>query len=255
MERTELTALVVDDEPYARVLLRGLLETQRVTVTADVGDVAEAIEQAEDTRPDLLFLDIQMPGMTGMQMADVILHLESPPLVVFVTGYSEHAIAAFERGAFDYLLKPVSPERLAATLARARSRINDSVARAAVSRTVEAEALVATPRLRKLPIRDTYAVKLIPIEDILYAEARDKRVYVNTNSSEYRTYYTLKQLESILPVDSFMRTHDSYIVNTDMIEELIFLGSQTYEIRLLNQKRIPVSRNRYPDLQRHLGID
>jgi two-component system LytT family response regulator len=251
----ELTALVVDDEPFARVLLRTQLEAQRITVIGEAGEAAEALNLAEDLHPDLIFLDIQMPGMTGMQMADVVLHLDKPPFVIFVTGYSEYAISAFERCAFDYLLKPVSPERLAQTLVRVRGRIHDSVARAAVSGAVNAEALSDTTPLRKLPIRDTFSVKFIPVEDIIFAEAREKRVYINTNSTEFRTYYTLKQLETILPSNAFYRTHDSFIVNTTMIEELIFLGSQTYEVRLLNQKCLPVSRNRYSDLQRRLGID
>lgn len=245
----DLTALIVDDEPYVREHLRRLLEAQGVTITGEADTAADGLRLAEDDKPDLLFLDIQMPGLTGMQMADAVKHLDSPPLVVFVTAYAEHAVSAFERAALDYILKPVSAERLAQTLVRARARIED---RSGAPQSVVD--LAETTPLRRLPIRDDYAVKLIRFEDIILAEAREKRVFVNTPKGEYRTYYTLKQLEEMLPREMFYRAHDSYIVNVSLIEELLFLGSHAYELRLSNNRRMPVSRGRYTELQRRLGL-
>ncbi|MGO8671424.1 MAG: LytR/AlgR family response regulator transcription factor [Capsulimonadaceae bacterium] len=251
----EMTALVVDDEPFARVLLCGLLKAQQVNVVGEAGDVAEALRLAEEARPDVAFLDIQMPGMSGMQIADVMSHLESPPLIVFVTGYSEFAISAFERNALDYLLKPVSPDRLAQTLGRARLRLQDAESRSEMMKSVSAEASAEQPRIRRLPIRDDYMVRLIRVEDMICAEARDKRVFITTSGGEFRTYYTLKQLEAILPRDEFVRIHDSFIVNIEVIEELHFLGNHAYEVRLSNNRRLPVARTRYSELQRRLGIE
>jgi DNA-binding LytR/AlgR family response regulator len=250
----ELTALVIDDEPFARTLLRGLLEAQGVAVTDEAGNVADAIRLVEDTRPDVVFLDIQMPGMTGLQMADVLMRMPSPPLVIFVTGYSEYAVSAFDKDALDYLLKPPSAERVAIALARARERLRDADARKDMVRASETAASAEEHKMLRLPIRDDYSVKLIRFEEIVYAEARDKRVLVHTVQGEHRTYYTLKQLDTILPREDFCRIHDSFIVNLGLVEELLFLGSHSYEVRLPDNTRLPVSRGRYPDLQRHFGL-
>lgn len=248
------TCLIVDDEPMARVHLRHLLESLGERVIGEADNAATALQMAEDLRPDLLFLDIRMPGLSGMQAADVLLHLEPAPLVVFVTGFSEHAAQAFEQDTLDYIVKPVSAERLAKTLARARARLADAGARAAAARSVQS--LAGQMPLRRLPIRGDYAVRLVRVEEILYAAAREKRVFVRTqDSGEYRTYYTLTYLESVLPQEQFLRIHDSYIVLVDAVEELLFLGNHAYEIRLTDGQRLPVGRTRYPELQRRLGLD
>jgi two-component system LytT family response regulator len=271
-----LTGLIVDDEPLARAHLRRLLTAQEVEIVAEADNVATALECAEDLRPDIVFLDIQMPGLTGMQMASALLHLDAPPLVVFVTGYSEYALDAFDRNALDYLVKPLSPDRLARTLARARERIanrsirnerTDTLAAEEVDDVHEERALsapyVETQRpegsvpatLRRLPIRENYAVRLVRIEEIVCAVAREKRVYVRTAGGEHRTYYTLTQLETLLPPDRFLRIHDSCLVQIEKVEEILFLGNHTYRVRLSDGELLPVGRSRYPELQHRLGLD
>ena len=248
-----LTALIVDDEPLARAHLRRLLEAHNVAVVGEADNAATALERAEDLRPDALFLDIQMPGLSGMQMAGALLHLDPAPLLIFVTGFSEHAAAAFEHDAVDYLVKPVAPQRLAKTLMRARERLTDRQGRRKMSEQVQQRIAESAP-LSRLPIRGDYTVRLVRVEEIAYAIAREKRVYVRTANDEHRTYYTLTQLETLLPPDRFLRIHDSCVVNLDVVEELIFLGNHAYEVRLSNGQRLPVGRKRYPDLQRRLGL-
>ena len=144
-----LTVLIVDDEPLARAHLRRLLEEQEVTVLGEAANAAQALQFAEDLRPEVLFLDIQMPGLNGMQVASALLHLERAPLVVFVTGYSEHAVSAFDNAALDYLLKPVSPDRLAKTLVRARTQLSDLEQRERDRKGVDKQAQAAP--LHRLP--------------------------------------------------------------------------------------------------------
>jgi two-component system, LytTR family, response regulator len=195
-----------------------------------------------------------MPGLSGLQLASALLHLEFAPLILFVTGYSEHAVAAFEQNALDYLVKPVSPERLAQSLARARERLADLEARRRLRESVTRQAAEA-PVVRRLPIRTDYAVRLLRVEEIVCALAHDQRVFVRTKSGEYRTYYTLTQLESLLPSDQFLRIHDSCIVNLDAVEELLFLGNHAYRVRLTDNEQLPVGRRRYAELQRRLGLE
>jgi len=249
-----LTALIADDEPLARTHLRHQLEAQSARVIGEAENAAQALQLAEDLRPDLLFLDIQMPGMTGMQVASALLHLEAAPLIIFVTGYSEHAVAAFEQDALDYLVKPVSPDRLAKTLVRARDRLADQRLRRKANEQIDRHANESSP-LRRLPVRENYVVRLIRVEEILCAIAREKRVVVLDGKGEYRTYYTLTQLESHLPADRFLRIHDSCLVNLERIDEVLFLGNHSYAVHLSNGLQLPVGRRRYPELQRRLGLD
>lgn len=249
-----MTALIVDDEPLARAHVRRLLEAQGVQVLGEAESAAMALQLAEEVPPDLLLLDIRMPGLSGMQLAGALLHLHAPPLIIFVTGYSEHAVSAFEHDALDYLVKPVSAERLAKTLVRARDRLADREFRRLAEQRVF-ERAAAAPPLRRLPVRGAYAIRLIRVDEIVCAVARDKRVFVRVKEGEYRTYYTLTQLESLLPAEQFLRIHDSYLVNLDAVEELLFLGNHTYAVRLSTAHQVPVGRKHYGELQRRLGLD
>lgn len=250
-----ITALVVDDEPRARAFLTRLLEADDVVVVGEAGDGASALREAQTLQPDLMFLDIEMPELNGMELADCLVRLPKAPLIVFVTGYSEHALAAFDRDALDYLQKPVSRKRLAQTLARARSRLGDPALREAAAIEIAAKAEAEPRRLARLPIRDDYMIHLLRVEEIVFAEARDRRVYVHTTSNEYKTWFTLKYLEDHLPEERFFRIHDTYIANIEQIEDLLFLGNHTYEIRLTDNRRLPVGRTRYAELQRRLGVE
>lgn len=253
--------LIVDDEPLARAHLRLLLEENTdlasLPLQLDEGENGfVALEKAEVSKPDLIFLDVQMPGMTGLQTATAFLALETPPLICFVTGYSEYAVEAFERNAIDYLLKPTDAQRLAQTLKRVQERLKDGQVRhkiAAEIQKLDEETASPTP-LKRLPVREDYAIRLVNIEDILCAVAREKRIVIRTMDTESRTYYTLTQLESLLPAEQFCRTHDSCIVNLDQVERLHFLGNHTYSVELKNGWKLPVGRTRYPLLQRKLGL-
>ncbi|MBC8135242.1 MAG: response regulator transcription factor [Fibrella sp.] len=251
-----LTALIVDDEPLAREYLRRMLEEQGVTVIGEAEGAAQALQLAEDLCPRLLFLDIQMPGLTGLQFAEALQQSTSDALIIFVTGFSEYAAQAFEHAALDYLMKPVSPTRLAKTLVRARERLSAGAAvRGEAARRLTEQAQREPTRLQRLPIRKDYAVLLVRLEEIRCAVARDKRVLVRTqDGGEHRTYYTLTQLETLLPPEQFLRIHDSTIVRLDAVEELLLLGNHTYAVRLSGNDQLPVGRTRYAILQERLGL-
>lgn len=248
-----LTALVVDDEPLARTRLRRLLEKQGVEVLGEAEDAADGLQQMEALKPDVLFLDIQMPDLTGIQAASTLLYLASAPLIVFVTGYSEYAVAAFEQNVLDYLVKPVSLERLAQTLTRAREYLANRQALLQANEQLMSSAQ-ASPPLRSLPVRIDYTVRFIPLAEILCAVSRNRQTYIVTEENEFRAYYSLTHLEAILPSEQFLRIHDSSLVNVDRVVELHFLGDHTYEVRLSNKQLLRVGRSRYPELQRRMGL-
>jgi len=256
---TPLTAVLADDEPLARLHLRRLLEEQGITVIGEAEDAPTAMQAVHDLRPDLLFLDIQMPLLSGMHTAAALMHLDHAPLVIFVTGYSEYAAEAFDRDALDYVLKPASPERLARTLVRARQRLAADPPRrdTAAGTAIDRQAVAQAP-LKRVPVRVDYAVQLVRLEAILYAEARQRSVYLHTaepGSEPRRTYFSLTQLEALLPEDRFVRIHDSFLVNLDVVEELSFLGNHAYAVRLSGGQTLPVGRTRYAALRQRLGLD
>jgi DNA-binding LytR/AlgR family response regulator len=254
-----LTAIVADDEPLVRLHLRRMLEQQGIGVLGEADDATSVLQMTEALHPDVLFLDIQMPLLSGMQTASALECIDRPPLVVFVTGYSEHAAEAFDHGALDYLLKPVSAERLARTLTRARQRLaaERSLRNEAADEVRQRPAAPLLQPLRRIPVRTDYAVRLIRIEEVRYAAARQKAVFLHTTTSEapLRTYFTLTQLDALLPPETFVRIHDSYIVNLDAVEELSFLGNHTYSVRMLDGESLPVGRTRYASFRERLGLD
>lgn len=238
-------ALVVDDEPLARAHLAHLLREAGVGTVGEAGDGPQALAllARADATPDWLFLDVRMPGTDGLAVADAALAAQDgragpPPAIVFVTGYEDYAVAAFERDAADYLLKPVARDRLAETLRRLSAA---------------GPPLPAPPS--RLPVRVGFTVRLVDFAEIVAANARDKRVEIITPSAVYPTYYTLADLERRLPADRFLRVHDGWIVDLGRVIEVHSLGSQSYQLCLRDGGTlVPVSRRRLPQLQRRLGL-
>ncbi len=251
-----ITTLIVDDEPLTRSYLRQALEAQGASILGEAEDGAQALQLAEDLCPDLILLDLDFktPGLTGLEIGSALLGLDPGPLVAFVTGSSQHAVAAFELGALDYLVKPVAPDRLAKTVARARSRLIARRARREAQQRM-LERTTPAPR-RRVPVwAPSSAVRLIRIEEIDSIEAREKRVYVRTGDNEYCTDRTLSQLETLLPPDQFFRIHYLHLVRLERVEELLFLGNHRYAVRLSDNRVLPVGRSRYPALRQRLGLD
>ena len=259
---TSLRTLIADDEPLARAYLRRQLEAQGVTIIGESGNATEALAECDALRPNVLFLDVQMPGPDGIAAATTLRMLPAPPLLVFVTGYSKYAATAFEYDAVDYLLKPVSAERLLTTLTRLRRRLAPPMAADQVTGDIANASSTIREELtypRHLPIRSDYAVLLMKREELVFAEARDKKVYLydkgaNGQYTEHRAFHTLTQLADILPPDQFCRIHDSYLVNLGEICELSFLGNHSYSVHLQSGRDLPVGRTHYIELRRRLGL-
>ncbi|HEY7287315.1 MAG TPA: LytTR family DNA-binding domain-containing protein [Vicinamibacterales bacterium] len=262
----DLRAVVVDDEQLARDELGYLLGRMGgVEIIGQAGNGVEALGTIARLQPDLVFLDVQMPGLTGFEVARRLLDTRASSEIIFVTAYDQHAIEAFEVNAVDYLLKPVEQARLEMAVARARRRIavdhafdrgDAGVNTAQLEKIVE---LVAERQSRKerLAIKVGERFMLVQSEDVIYASLRDDGISVVTDhhagTSNYRT---LDELQDRLDSKVFWRVHRSHLVNINKIKEIVPWFSRNYILRMKDAKttEIPVSRSQTRRLREYLKL-
>ncbi|HEY0179111.1 MAG TPA: response regulator [Dokdonella sp.] len=207
-------ALVVDDEPIARLAIVRLLEADaEIDLLGECGDGASAVAAIRSRAPDLVFLDVQMPAMTGLDVVAAI-GAERMPATVFVTAYEHHAVRAFEANAVDYLVKPFGRERFARTLGRAKARL------AAARRDASAEVLRALDELRRrgtylerIPVRVDERIVLVPVDDVVWIKARRNVVELHDGRRVHELRETMTALAARLDPARFVRVHRSAIVN------------------------------------------
>lgn len=212
-------ALIVDDEPSARRLMKNLLQEHSavIKVTGEAGNGREAIQKIEELQPDLIFLDIQLPDLTGFEVLEQLQH---KPNVIFTTAYEQYALKAFEKFSIDYLLKPIKEERLRKSIEKLKQfgRLNQSISINGLKEIIRQ--FQAPARATALPIRTGERIILIRFENIAYLEAQDKYVYVFTlDGQKYLTDQTLSSLSEKLP-EAFYRIQKSYIINKENIREM-----------------------------------
>jgi two-component system LytT family response regulator len=233
-----IRALVVDDESPARAKLRRwLAEQPDIEVVAEAPNGLTAAQLIASARPDLVFLDIQMPDISGLEVA-AQLQAETAPLLVFVTAHDDHAVEAFDLGAVDYLLKPYDRSRFLRALTRIRMRLKDG-ARHVISVEVARARLGA---VRRLPVPEGDALKLIDCATIHWLEADDNYVHVHTADHKYLLRRTLQDLLQQLGEDRFARIHKSAAVNVTQIAALDRMPKGDYEVRLRSGARLRLSR-------------
>ena len=240
-----LRVLVVDDEEPARSLLREYLEAAGgVEVVGECRNGFEAVKAVTEARPDLVFLDIQMPKLNGFEVMELL----GPDVpVVFATAFDDHAIRAFEVNAVDYLLKPVSPERVATALERARTRV---AAKAPMPVAELAKAgRSAGGRATRLVVRQGARVQVVPVDRLDYAEAQDDYVALHSEGKSFLKQQTLTDLESSLDPARFVRIHRSYVLNLDRLSRIDTEGGEPKAVLLADGTRLPLSRSGYARLK------
>ena len=263
---SSLRVMVVDDEQLARDELCYQLEKLgEVEVVAQAGNGLEALSAVERHDPDLVFLDIQMPGLSGFEVARQLLERDDPsPALVFVTAFDQHAIEAFEVNAVDYLLKPVESGRLEQALARARRRLGEErpPAGGATPLNDQLEQIVKMMANRQIR-REQVAVKvgerfvLVQADDIIYASLADESINIVTGQATGTSNYrTLDDLQARLNPDVFWRVHRSHLVNINKIKEIVPWFSRNYLLRMKDAKgtEIPVSRSQTKRLREYLKL-
>lgn len=212
-------AIVIDDEPAARRLMKNLLTPYQdiVVVIGEAGNGREAIEKIEALKPDLIFLDIQMPDLTGFEVIEKLSH---KPSIIFTTAYEQYAIKAFETFSIDYLLKPIKEERLEQSIQKLKSfgRISNTIDISGLQEIIRQFQLPA--KASALPIKTGDRIILLRYENIVYMEAQDKYVYIyTTDGNKHLTDHSLTNLSEKLP-SQFYRIQKSYIINKDKIREM-----------------------------------
>ena len=248
-----LRCLIVDDEAYARGELTCLLrDFEEIEIVGEASHGYEAIEKNRELKPDLIFLDIRMPQIGGIEVADIIINEEKVPLIVFITAYEEYAIKAFEVNAVDYLLKPISKSRLNQTIKRAMElcRDNDEDYIQGIKRLLIHFKANKKEEAAKLYINEKGRLIILEPFEIIYATIEDGNISVITIRGKFKSRITLNQLEEQLNSNIFFRSHKSYLINLDYIEGIIPWHNSTYAVELKNvEEKVPISRNKLKEFK------
>lgn len=242
------TVIIIDDEPLARAIVKEYLKDyEDFELLAECSDGFEGIKKITELKPDLIFLDIQMPKINGFEMLEL---LQDVPSVIFTTAFDEYALKAFEASAVDYLLKPFPKERFDAAIQKwlRQGKTNQSIG--ALS---ELEHKQPDEHLRVV-IKDGSEIKIIPTVDIHYIEAYDDYVKIYTGEKYHLKKKTMNYFERALNPNQFTRIHRSYIININELTKIESFEKNSYVAILRSGKRVPISRTAYSPLKERLGI-
>ncbi|MGI5912594.1 MAG: LytR/AlgR family response regulator transcription factor [Syntrophomonadaceae bacterium] len=256
--------LIVDDDERERIVLRYVLEQIKdVEIVGEAVHGLEALLLCQEKKVDLVFLDITMPEMGGLETARKLTQLKDLPLFAFITAKKDMAVQAYELGALDYIVKPIELSRVELTVERAKLQIahKDIIEEMVISKLKERIDLILEryrsiePYCNKLPVREKGKIALLNQEEIIYCESQGKKVNIYTCSGGYLSNYTLNELENRLNSIYFFRAHQAFIVNINYINEIINFGEGSYILHLnKSDKNIILSRSKAKVLRERLRI-
>lgn len=243
----KIRVIVVDDEELARKMLLEFLSAHpEIEVVAECANGFEAVKAVTELKPDLLFLDIQMPKLDGFEVLELI---GTDRAVIFVTAYDEYALKAFEIHAVDYLLKPFPAERFETALQRARQRLGGKLPPPAE---LAQSARPPQQSLERIAVRDGSRVYVIPVAKLDYAEAQDDYVALSSEGKKHLKQQTISSLEAALDPQRFVRIHRSYIVNLERVTKIEPYSKDNHVVVLAGGTQLPVSRSGYARLREFL---
>jgi len=239
-------AVIIDDEPLARSLVRDYLKPYPIEVIGEGGNGFDGVKLIQTLKPDLVFLDVQMPKITGFEMLELI---EQPPAIIFTTAFDQYALRAFEANAIDYLLKPFSEERFKTAIDKWTHH----------SQSTSSEILQNTPgksehESERIVVKVNGDITIIPAASVHYIEAYDDYVKIFTEKDYFLKKKTMGYYEDTLISKGFYRIHRSYIINLGELTRIEPFEKNGHVAVLRNGKRIPIGRSVYPILKEKLGI-
>jgi two-component system LytT family response regulator len=244
-----IKTILIDDEPLARAIIREYIESfPQIEIVQECGDGFEGLKAIMQHKPQLIFLDVQMPKINGFEMLELI---EDPPAVIFVTAFDEYAIKAFESHAIDYLLKPFSRERFSKAVEKFIEQSEKNTKQAPAL----PDSMTLSPQQRqRVVVKTAGKIKIIPVDDIQYLEAADDYVRIQTKEGGFLKNRTMAHFEKSLDANVFVRTHRSYIVNVQQITRMDPYEKENYVAILKNGAQVPVSKSGYAKLKSVLGL-
>jgi len=245
-----MKAIIIDDEILARDIVRTYLKDfSEIELIGECANGFEGVKMINEFKPDLIFLDIQMPKISGFEMIELLDH---HPVIIFSTAFDQYAIKAFELNATDYLLKPYDKARFSEAVHKAKEKISKNSGDQSNNKNANYPAPVET--IERIVIRIGNKINIIPVEEIVYIEAQDDYVSIHTADNKYLKQMTMKYLEANLPTDQFVRTHRSFIAAISEIDKIEAYEKESYLLHLKNGAHINVSRSGYSKLKQVLNF-
>lgn len=240
--------IIIDDEPLARSIIKEYLQGYPIIeIVQECNDGFEGIKAVMHHKPDLIFLDVQMPKINGFEMLELI---DEPPAVIFTTAFDEYAIKAFDSHAVDYLLKPYSKERFDKALQKWIDNKNVLSSQSSLPNTIA----LSPHQSQRIVVKNGGKIQIIPVHEVDYLEAADDYVKINTKKGVYLKNKTMNHFEQVLDPQQFVRTHRSFIINVSMINRIDPYEKDTHIVVLQSGAKIPVSKTGYSRLKQILGL-
>ncbi len=250
---TTKKVIIIDDEPLARMLVKEYLAEINspdfpIEIVAECNDGFEGAKKIHELKPDLIFLDIQMPKINGFEMLEIISH---NPKVIFTTAFDEYALKAFETNALDYLLKPFSQDRFDLAIHKWKNSLQTNSDEIQLINNISHK---HSEEANRIVVKEGSEIQIIPVQDVDFIEAYDDYVKIYTRDKYHLKKKTLSYYESNLDSKNFIRIHRSFILNVSKLTKIESFEKNSYIAILSSGKRIPISRTMYPILKEKLGI-
>lgn len=244
--------LIIDDEPPARQIIRDYLKAYpSLVVAGEFSDGFSGLKGIQEIKPDLIFLDIQMPKLTGFELLDLV---DEPPMIIFSTAFDQFAIKAFERNAIDYLLKPYSRDRFAQAVEKAINGLNTGTGEKRQVKGV-LDAVDELPELlSRIAVKIRHKVHVIPVQEIRYLEADGDYVTIHTEKDKFLKEKTMKYFETHLDPARYIRIHRSTIINVDFMDKLEYYDKESYAVLMKDGTRLKASTTGYKVLKDALNL-
>ncbi|MDE5423577.1 LytTR family transcriptional regulator DNA-binding domain-containing protein [Ancylomarina sp. DW003] len=248
----KIKTIIIDDESLARDLIKSYLaDNNQIEILGEYSNGFQGLKAINELHPDLIFLDVQMPKLTGFELLEL---LDKPYNIVFTTAYNEYAIKAFEHNAVDYLLKPFSKERFEDAIAKAIHRTQSQVEESDTIEKLKNHDDKNKDKLNRVVVKSRNKIDIIPVDEIRYFEAQDDYVMIYTHDGHYLKQKTMKYFETHLNPKEFCRIHRSYLIRIEEISKLEPYEKDSWMLVLKSGEKLKVSKNGYKLLKQQLGF-
>jgi len=247
-----IRTLIIDDEKPARDVIRHYLKNfQQIEIIGECPDGFTGLKTIQEEKPDLVFLDVQMPKLTGLELLEV---LDSPPVIIFSTAYDQYAIKAFEMNAVDYLLKPYSLERFTQAVNKVIQQFSQGPTPGSSAQKIVSTMEESPELLQRIAVKSRHKVHVIPVDDVIYLEAEGDYVMIHTRDNKYLKEKTMKYFETHLDSTRFIRIHRSFIINAGFIDRIEYYDKESYSVMMKGGASIRASSSGYKLLKQKLNM-